>query len=128
RAAAGLRARAAGLALTRADLLGGQDRHDEALADYERAFALSGEADAVRLAAARALAAAARNRHDGAGERRWIGAQLAHPNLDRDRGPLLVRRAELALDTGEDLAAALADVDQALGDELPADARARALR
>ena len=122
-----LRARAATLACARADLLIQLEQPDSAIAEYERAFALSGEADPVRLRSARILAKVAYDQRDHGAERHWIAAQLGHPIDDQDRAHLLVRRAELALEAGEDLVVALADLDAALEIELPVDGHARAL-
>ena len=122
-----LRARAAALALARADLLAQLEDPSAAVAEYERAFALSADGSPVRLTAARTLAKAAYDHGDLGAERHWIAAQLGHPLGDQDRAHLLVRRAELALEAGEDLVVALADLDRALELELPPDGRSRGL-
>jgi tetratricopeptide (TPR) repeat protein len=122
-----LRRRAAGLALTRADFLAQLERTGAAIAEYERAFALSGEDDPVRQQAARTLAKAAYDQNDHGAERHWIAAQLGHATDEVERGHLLVRRAELALGASEDLVVALADLDRALELPLPASALSRAL-
>ncbi len=121
------RARAAEAAMNRADLLGQLGQREAALADHERAFALSGEAHPIRLRAARALAAVAHARGDRDAERYWLGALLAHPELLDERADLLVRRAQLAFDA-EDLAGALPDLDNALAEPMPTARAAAVLR
>ncbi|HTE52432.1 MAG TPA: tetratricopeptide repeat protein [Kofleriaceae bacterium] len=123
-----LRARAAALAMTRAELLGELGQRDAALVDQERAFALSSEAHPLRLRAARALAGVAHARGDRDAERYWLGALLAHPALTGERAELLARRAQLAFDAGEDLTGALLDLDRALEEPLPAARAASMLR
>ena len=123
-----LRARAAEAAMSRAELLGQLGQRDAALAEHERAFALSGEAHPIRLRAARALAAVAHARGDRDAERYWLGALLAHPELTEERAELLVRRAQLAHESGEDLAGALSDLDRALAEPMPAARGAAVLR
>ncbi|HWM86590.1 MAG TPA: hypothetical protein VNO33_12150, partial [Kofleriaceae bacterium] len=123
-----LRARAAALAMSRAELLGELGQRDAALVDQERAFALSGEDHPLRLQAARALAGVARARGDRDAERYWVGALLAHPELPGERSELLARRAQLAFEAGEDLAGALVDIDSALEESLPAAREAGLLR
>ncbi|HEY8141506.1 MAG TPA: tetratricopeptide repeat protein [Kofleriaceae bacterium] len=122
-----LRARASALALARADLLAQLEEQSAAVAEYERAFALSAEGSPVRLTAARTLAKAAYDQGDLGAERHWIAAQLGHQQGDQDRAHLLVRRAELALEAGEDLVVALADLDRALELDLPPDGQSRGL-
>ena len=125
-----LRRRAARMSLARAEILAGPlSRPEQAVAEQERAFALADEADPARLTAARALAAEARARGDRSAERLWLAAMLHHPGCTRgERATRLVRRAELASQSGEDLPAALADLDQALdGGELPAEQTSGAL-
>lgn len=123
-----LRGRAAELAMTRAELLGQLGQREAALVDQERAFALSSEAHPIRLRAARALGAVAHARGDRDAERYWLGAMLAHPNLDGDRADLLARRAQLAFEAGQDLPGALLDLDRALEEPLPPARAAAALR
>ncbi len=108
-----LRARAAGLALERAQLLGDDD--GDAHAELRRAHQLaSPAAPAVARAAARALLARARDAGDDDARRLWTDALLAAQPPDAERASLLVRRARLRLAEGAPPRAALADIEEAL--------------
>jgi Tfp pilus assembly protein PilF len=106
--------RAAKLALTRAQLLEVGPDQAAAVSDLQRAYQLA-QAHDPDLARAAASALLERAGSEPAVERRWIDALLATRPRALERASLLVRRADSRLrDGAPDLAAALADVREAL--------------
>src|SRR5439155_906119 len=108
-----LYARAAELALARANLFEKTGAPAQASADYERAHELA-SAHAPELARGAARTMLARS-PDAITERRWIDAVLATRPPAGERAALLVRRADVRRrEKTPDLAAAVADLHEAL--------------
>lgn len=123
----GIGNRAAELAVQRAGLLSERGQLDAAASEYERAFHLASPDHPTRMTAARYLRVAAARTSEPDAERRWLTRELATMSDPDERGALLVRRAELCLESRIELSSALADVDRALEQNLPGGLQGRAL-
>lgn len=120
-----LYARAAELAVARATLLETSGQRQQATADWERAHELAANhAPAIARDAARTMLSRAA---DPRSERRWVDAVLATRPPAEERAHLLIHRADVRRrEENPDVAAAIADLHEALELSEDSDVRRRA--